>query len=78
MSTALCTVTCPHCGRDSSLDDMTRTPIGGDLPVGQYQCPHCSFAFQRREASPGQVWRAGKHRMYVPGRLALVPCEARL
>lgn len=73
-----CSMTCPQCGVESSLDAMCETPVGGPLPRGQFQCPVCHYAFQRREVEPGTTWRSGNAVCYVPGRLGLVPCERRL
>lgn len=73
------TVTCPNCAQASTLDAFTTRHITGQLPPGQYQCPLCNYAFQRREVTKGEVWTARNgERLYIPGKLALVPCAARL
>lgn len=72
-------LTCWHCGAEAPLDDFCRTPVGGDLPRGQFQCPKCGNAAQRREVERGETIKGRNGAtMYIPGRLALVPCEARL
>jgi hypothetical protein len=55
---------------------MTERPVYGLLPPGQFQCPACGYAFQRREVEPGSTFNYCGLVQYVPGRLALVPCEA--
>lgn len=64
------TITCPKCSKESSLDDMTYRPLTGWLPPGQFQCPHCNHAFQRKEVTSGKIMN--DH--YFPGEIALVPC----
>jgi rubredoxin len=68
------TITCPKCEQASTLDAMTTRPITGDLPPGQFQCPKCGYAFRRAELDPGFIYGD----RYIPGRIALVQCEARL
>lgn len=41
-------ITC-KCGNTAPFDDFTRTPLFGDLPPGDFQCPHCKVAWSRRE-----------------------------
>lgn len=72
------TVTCGRCGHQADVDLWTRTTVQGELPPGQFQCPGCRLAFRRKEVEPGRTVRAGAERMYIPGRVALVPCEGRL
>lgn len=72
------TITCPKCSAESSLDDMTRRPISGFLPPGQFQCPLCSYAFQRRMVSPGHSFMYQGEPDYMRGEIGLVPCQATL
>lgn len=65
-------ISCPNCGQESTLDDMTRRPVTGWLPPGQFQCPVCGHAFQRREVAPGKIMNGH----YFPGNIGIVPCEA--
>jgi hypothetical protein len=76
------TITCPQCQCEATLDEMTIRPVSGLLPPGQFQCPHCNQAFQRREIQKG-TWNRGSGRdagldYYVPGKIGLVPCQGRL
>jgi hypothetical protein len=68
------TISCPKCGGVHDVEAWTRRPVTGDLPPGQFQCPGCGFAFQRREVEPGRKFTAGGRTVYIPGKLALVPC----
>ena len=70
------TLSC-KCGHVDELDKFCRTTIGGDLPPGQFQCPACNYAWQRRE-SEHRIIRAGSECMIVPGKIQLVQTEARL
>lgn len=42
------TITCGHCGHVDTMDEFSRAPITGELPLGSYQCPKCSFAVRIR------------------------------
>ena len=42
----LFTITC-GCGHEAPVSEWCATPILGDLPRGEYQCPKCSRAFMR-------------------------------
>jgi transposase-like protein len=70
------TINCPRCGSESTLEAMTERPVSGPLPMGQFQCPICNYAFQRREVEPGSVYEINGQRLYIPGKIGLVPCEA--
>lgn len=72
------TITCGECGQEAAIDAWTRTPVSGELPRGQYQCPRCGYAFQRREVTPGQVYRLRGELCRIPGKIRLVPCDSRL
>lgn len=69
------TLTCGKCGHEADIDLWTTAEISGRLPVGQFQCPSCRFAFRRCETTPGQTFRAGGSSMYIPGKIGLVPCQ---
>ena len=70
--------TCGKCGHFDDLDRFASTPILGDLPPGQFQCPACRYAFQRRGA--GQIRTFTDHQGHVcyatPERIELRPCAA--
>lgn len=70
------TITCPKCAKESSLDDMTYRPLTGWLPPGQFQCPHCNHAFQRKEVTAGHTFIHRGEVDYIPGNIGLVPCDA--
>lgn len=40
------------CGHEDSIDAFTSTPINGELPLGEYQCPECKAHW---EAMPGNI-----------------------
>ena len=67
-------ITCGACGHAADFDDFCTTPVGGDLPAGQYQCPACLRAF-RRKSGPGTHYPSG---LYVPGEAKIVTVETRL
>ena len=62
-------ITCGTCGQSSPADDWSRTPINGDLPRDQFQCPACNRAFRVVPNPNARPWE--------PGRL-IQPVEARL
>jgi len=70
------TLSC-KCGHVADLDSFCRTPIGGDLPNGQFQCPFCRYAWKRQE-SDYRVLRSGDSVCFVPGKVELVPVDGRL
>lgn len=43
-------ITCGKCGHVADFEEWTSRPVAGELPKGQYQCPACKYAFQRRAA----------------------------
>jgi len=67
---------CPKCGKTSTLESFTERPISGYLPPGQFQCPLCGYAFQRREVEPGKIIVSAGVIISLPGKIELVPCEA--
>jgi hypothetical protein len=40
-------MTCGKCGHFGDMPEFIATPVYGDLPVGQFQCPACQHAFTR-------------------------------
>jgi DNA-directed RNA polymerase subunit RPC12/RpoP len=44
----VCTITCAKCGQAAPFYQWRETTISGPLPDGEYQCPHCGVAFERR------------------------------
>lgn len=68
-------ITCGKCGGVDSIENWTERPVSGPLPKGQFQCPACGLAFQRREVTPGKLLDNGRDRLYLPGKIALVPCQ---
>jgi hypothetical protein len=70
-------IRCGHCGRYGSLRAFTDRPVSGPLPIGQFQCPHCCYAFRRCEAGPIQTWVASNgDRLTFRERIELRPCAA--
>lgn len=68
-------ITCPRCGVESSIEDMTHRPVSGWLPPGQFQCPACNHAFQRREIEKGSSFEYQGATEYIHGKIGLVPCS---
>lgn len=69
-------ITC-KCGHTAPFDEFTRTLISGDLPPGQFQCPACSTAWQRKESDYSLIW-AGTESLAIPGKVNILPIERRL
>ena len=69
-------ITC-RCGHQADMDEFSRTLISGDLPPGQFQCPSCGVAWQRKE-SGHRIIRAGSEAMIIAGRVDVVLIERRL
>lgn len=65
------------CGHTAPFDDFCRTLIAGALPAGQYQCPACGFAWQRKESEHRLIW-AGDESLVIPGKMEIVTIESRL
>lgn len=55
---------CGECGHQDNMDLFTSSPISGDFPPGQYQCPNCSTAWKVGNATPDTLTPRG-HR--IPG-----------
>lgn len=69
-------ITC-KCGHTADIDKFCRTLISGELPAGQFQCPGCGSAWQRKE-SGHRIIRAGSEAMIIPGWVDVVSIERRL
>jgi|GEM_PF-2424285 len=69
-------VTC-QCGHTAGLDEFCRTPVFGELPAGQFQCPACGISWQRKE-SEHRILRAGSEATIIPGKVEIIPIERRL
>lgn len=69
-------ITC-KCGHSADMDLFCRTLISGELPAGQFQCPKCGLAWQRKE-SEHRIIRAGSEAMIIPGRVDVVLIDRRL
>ena len=66
---------CNPCGHTAPMDDFCKTPIGGDLPHGTYQCPACRVAFRREIVGKATVYPSG---LVIPAPVRIVACEGRL
>jgi hypothetical protein len=69
-------ITC-KCGHTAPFNDFCRSPVYGDLPAGQYQCPGCGFAWQRKESEHRLIW-AGDESLVIPGKMEILTIESRL
>jgi hypothetical protein len=67
-------ITC-KCGHEADFDEFRRTPVTGELPAGEYQCPKCRRAWTLRMVTPCTVGWSG---MILPGKSAVVEIPARL
>lgn len=65
------------CGHKDSLDNFCKTPVFGELPPGQFQCPGCGAAWKRKEGGH-KLLRAGKETMIIPTTVSIVPLQGRL
>jgi len=72
---SLCNIECGTCGHSADFETFTGTPISGDLPRGQYQCPKCTAAWRIERHGKAKIGWSG---MIIPPDLVQVPCEARL
>ncbi len=66
-------ISCGKCGHVAGFEAWTSAPVSGELPRGHFQCPKCRYAFERKEVEPGEVFESGGQRMYIPGKIGLVP-----
>ena len=48
MATSGIGMTCGACGHFDDISRFVATPVYGELPVNQFQCPACKHAFQRQ------------------------------
>lgn len=70
------TIIC-KCGHVADLEEFCRTPIGGELPPGHFQCPKCTEAWKRVEGDY-RILRAGAETTIIAGRVTIVPVERQL
>lgn len=54
---SLCEISCGSCGHNSDFYEFTTTPIFGDLPPGQFQCPKCQTAIRLQAAGTLRVYQ---------------------
>lgn len=64
---SMCSITC-RCGHEADFEEFQRTPVGGDTPRGQYQCPKCNRRWTYHQA-PGKHYDSG---LFIPGKRTLV------
>ena len=67
-------MTCGKCGHFDAFDRFIATPIFGELPRNQFQCPACGWAVERKHGKP-TVYPSG---FVAPGAVTLAPVGARL
>ena len=70
------TITC-RCGHNADMGEFCRTPIGGYLPIGQFQCPKCKFAF-RGQGREQRIFRHGDEVLLDPGKIDQFQAAGRL
>jgi len=70
-------VTCGACNHTADLDEFCRTPIFGELPPGEHQCPACGIAFKRKMGE-WKFFTFQGERHAIPGKCELVPVDGRL
>lgn len=70
-------LSCGACGNVGEFDRFCRTPVYGDLPPGQFQCPACGFAWRRVE-SEHRILRFGEAATLIPGKVQLLALDGRL
>lgn len=69
-------ITC-KCGHTASFDEFTRTPVYGDLPPGDFQCPKCQTAWSRRERGY-RLLTCPDATTIIPDRVEILTIERRL
>lgn len=68
-------ITC-KCTYQGDFDEFSRTLISGELPPGQFQCPSCGLAWQRKETGH-RIIRAGSEAMIIADRVEIVLMDRR-
>jgi hypothetical protein len=68
-------ITCGKCGGSADWEAFTSTPVMGELPLGQYQCPLCRYAWRMIPEGTGKRYASG---FYIPPKLRAQAVEARL
>lgn len=53
-----CNIIC-RCGHEADYLEFRSTPISGELPPDQYQCPACGKAWRIVRAGPPQIGWSG-------------------
>ncbi len=74
-SGSLCSITCGRCGQTADMDEFTKTPIGGDLPKGQYQCPFCNVAWKIEKDGEATILESG---FVMPPKLKVVETDSQM
>lgn len=67
-------ISCGGCGHFDDASKFTTTAVFGELPPGQFQCPKCGWAVERRSGKP-TVYESG---FVAPGPVTLARIGARL
>jgi len=70
-------ISCGRCGQEADIDEWSRTPISGALPLNEYQCPNCKLAFAKKH-EPTEFYGDEYAELAVPGETKLVQVGARL
>jgi hypothetical protein len=52
----LFTITCGVCKVTAPVNDWCKTEMYGQLPAGDFQCPHCQSAFRRVPKPNAKPW----------------------
>lgn len=63
------------CGHEADYEDFQSTPVSGELPRGEFQCPACRRAWTVKTITPPKIGWSG---MVLPGKTAVVEIPARL
>ena len=54
-----CSITCGKCKKTSPFDQWCTTPVNGELPKNQEQCPFCKAGFAIERKGQAQVFDDG-------------------
>jgi transposase len=60
-----CNLVCGQCGHHDDLMAFTTTPVFGDLPPGQFQCPVCSHAIKLQAAGALRILKSPDGGVFV-------------
>ena len=73
-----CMLTC-GCGHRADMFDFCHTPVYGDLPPGQFQCPKCNQAIKLQSAGALRVCTTESGEVFsFREKTEVVPIGARL